>query len=219
MPSRACAAFDENAKDVDRLLKIHSDVGGDQKGRRYGLEVLNKSAIVLITAIWEAYCEDLSAEALEHIVTNAAVALDLPKELRKQIASEVRQENELAMWDLADGGWKTKAKSRLTRLTAERNWRLNSPKAEQLDQLFFAAIGLSNISHAWKWKRMPAETARTKLDEYVKLRGSIAHRGAAAAGVKKWQVQYYIWLVKQLVTKTDGRVNMYLKATTGSTLW
>jgi hypothetical protein len=29
--------------------------------------VLNKSAIVLLTAFWEAYCEDLAAEALNHV--------------------------------------------------------------------------------------------------------------------------------------------------------
>lgn len=32
-------------------------------GRR-NLEVLNKSAIVLLCAIWEAYCEDLADDAL-----------------------------------------------------------------------------------------------------------------------------------------------------------
>ena len=69
MPSKARRAFDDSAKDVKRLLEIHKTIGGNAPGRRAGLEVLNKSAIVLITAIWEAYCEDISAEALEHIVT------------------------------------------------------------------------------------------------------------------------------------------------------
>jgi hypothetical protein len=71
MASKARSAFDQNAADIQRLLDLHQRVGGDSRGRRYGLEVLNKSAIVLITAFWEAYCEDLAAEGLEHIVKHA----------------------------------------------------------------------------------------------------------------------------------------------------
>jgi RiboL-PSP-HEPN len=73
MPSKARIAFRENVKDVQRLLDLHKDKGGIAQGRRYGLEVLNKSAIVLLTSFWEAYCEDIAAEALEHIVAPSMV--------------------------------------------------------------------------------------------------------------------------------------------------
>lgn len=84
MASQARSAFDQNAKDIKRLLSIHADIGGDSKGRRYGLEVLNKSSIVLITAFWEAYCEDIASEALQHLVTFSPSGLALPKELKKK---------------------------------------------------------------------------------------------------------------------------------------
>ena len=179
MPSQARLAFDQSARDVTRLLKIHADVGGDATGRRYGLEVLNKSAIVLITAIWEAYCEDIAAEALEHLVSNVPSASDLPKELKKRIATDITADrNHLAMWDLADTGWKSKVRARLDSLTAERNRRLNTPKSDQIDDLFTAAIGLLAVSSVWRWKSMSVTQARRKLDDFVTLRGEIAHRGA-----------------------------------------
>ena len=84
MPSKARAAFDENCRDVDKLLEIHADIGGDQVGRRWGLEVLNKSAVVLICAYWEAYCEDVAAEGLDHLVKHAKSARDLPDALRRR---------------------------------------------------------------------------------------------------------------------------------------
>ena len=74
MASQARAAFDKNAADIERLLEIHADLGGDQRGRRFRLEVLNKSAVVLITAFWEAYCEDLAAEALDHLIQHSKTA-------------------------------------------------------------------------------------------------------------------------------------------------
>ena len=54
MPSKARVSFDDNLKDVKALLTPHERQGGNARGRRYSLEVLNKSAIVLITSYWEA---------------------------------------------------------------------------------------------------------------------------------------------------------------------
>lgn len=220
MPSKSRTAFTDNAKDVERLLEIHSDVGGDAKGRRFGLEVLNKSAIILVTAVWEAYCEDVASEALEHLVTHVPSGAALPVELKKKIAAETKADkNDLAMWDLADGGWKQKVKARLVALTADRNRKLNTPKTEQINELFASSIGLSRVSDSWRWKKMPVSTATAKLDRYVALRGSIAHRGAADAAVKKSQVLDYFEHVKKLVAKTGGSVNSHVRAATGKPLW
>jgi hypothetical protein len=107
MPSKAYRAFSENADDIQRLIEIHEERGGTSPGRRYGLEVLNKSAIVLITSFWEAYCEDLAAEGLQHIVTHAASAASLPKGIKQILAKELKKDaNELAIWSLCDDGWK-----------------------------------------------------------------------------------------------------------------
>lgn len=220
MASQARQAFDDNAKDVKRLLKIHADFGGDAQGRRFGLEVLNKSAIVLITAIWEAYCEDIAAEALQHLVGNVPSGSKLPKELKKKIASDIKADpNDLAMWDLADGGWKARAEARLSSLMEERNRRLNTPKSDQIDELFANTIGLRGLSGAWHWTKMPAAQARTKLDKFVTLRGDIAHRGAAASSVTKVQVTDYLNHVTRLVRKTGGRVNTHVRRATGKALW
>src|ERR1700730_6295072 len=134
MPSIAREAFDKNAEDVKRLLAIHADVGGDAKGRRYQLEVLNKSAIVLITAIWEAYCEDIVAEGIEHLVKHAKDASTLPKGIKKAIAKELKSDqHELAVWQVADNGWRTFLQSRLTQMNEARARKLNAPKTENLD--------------------------------------------------------------------------------------
>lgn len=220
MASQARSAFDQNAKDIQRLLRIHADIGGGAKGRRYGLEVLNKSAVVLITAFWEAYCEDIASEALQHLVTYAPSGSRLPKGLKKKLAADIKADkNELAMWDLADAGWKTRAQARLAALTAERNLKLNTPKADQIDDLFSNAIGLMNVSATWQWKRMSSAQARAKLDKYITLRGSIAHRGSATSSVTKAQVEDYFRHVKRLAAKTGGEVKRHTRSVTGRDLW
>lgn len=220
MSSKARKAFDRNAEDVDRLLEIHQNLGGDAQGRRFRLEVLNKSAIILITAFWEAYCEDIAAEALEHVINHVPTASELPKELKKRIAKELKANpNEIAIWDLADDGWKAKVKTRLAALTEERNRKLNTPKSANIDDLFSDAIGLIKVSDGWYWQKMSSENAKHKLDTYVSLRGSIAHRGVGSSSCTKSQVQDYFGHVKELVAKTGGKVNSFVKEITQKGLW
>lgn len=219
MRKNAWIAFDESADDVRRLLEIHATLGGDARGRRHRLEVLNKSAIVLITAIWEAYCEDIATDALSHIVTNSDDASSLPKELKKRIAKDIKADlNELAMWGLADGGWRAKLESNLNALASERNWRLNTPKSQNVDKFFAAAIGLTKLPDSWRWANVSADTARKKLDKYVSLRGAIAHRGSASVAVTRAQVQEYFEHVRRLADKTGEEVNSFVKNVTSKSI-
>ena len=72
---------------------------GPGVGRRHWLEVLTKSSLVLLTAIWEAYCEDVAAEALEHLIENSGSPDTLPKEIKQLVAKELKAEShELAVW-------------------------------------------------------------------------------------------------------------------------
>lgn len=220
MPSKARIAFKENANDIERLIELHTDTGGMAKGRRFGLEVLNKSAIVLLTSFWEAYCEDIAAEALEHIVIHAPSAEKLPEELRKLIARELKQDpHELAVWRVADGGWRAVLKARLELMQMSRNRKLNSPKSGNIDQLFQTALGIPCVSDKWRWKRIPPDKARIKLDYYVELRGAIAHRGSASSSVTKHDVTDYFWFLKRLVARTGGTVRAQVWEITQTHLW
>jgi hypothetical protein len=220
MPSKARIKFESNADDVRRLLEIHKDLGGDKKGRRVRLEVLNKSAIVLITAIWEAYCEDLATEALQHIVDHAPDSTVLPPKLKKQIAKELKDDrHELAIWTLADHGWQTVLTERLTDLTQKRNFWWNSPNAKSVIELFSDALGIPNVCERWRWKKMSVNQAKTKLDAYVTLRGAIAHRGQAATGCTRKKVTDYFAHVTRLAAQTGGMVDRHVRSITGLGLW
>jgi len=220
MASKARAAFAKNCEDIDRLLEIHDTLGGSKPGRRRRLEVLNKSAIVLVTAVWEAYCEDIVAEGLAHVVKKAPDSKALPKQLRKQVLAELQADkDELAAWALADDGWRNVLEKRLERLQEERNRKLNTPKTAQIDELFERGLGIPHISASWYWEGMSKAQAAKKLDDYVALRGAIAHRGSGTGSVSKVQVNAYYGHVTRLVGKTGGKVNSTVKKVTGSALW
>ncbi len=221
MPSKAEQALIDNLSDIDKLLELHTSEGGDGRGRRYGLEVLNKSAMVLITSYWEAFCEDLAEEALEHILTNSSSSDDLPLDIKKIISKELKKDqNELSVWEVADNKWKQFLSARLTKLKEERNRKLNTPKTSNIDDLFEKTLGLKNISSNWRWSRkLTINGAREKLDKFIELRGEIAHRGQPADSVKKAQVTDYREFIEKLASKTSSAVNKHVNDITGVGLW
>ncbi|MER5432892.1 MAE_28990/MAE_18760 family HEPN-like nuclease [Streptomyces sp. NPDC002588] len=220
MTSQARSAFNKNCEDVDRLLEIHTDITGDAPGRRWKVESLHKSAIVLLTAFWEAFCEDLAAEALTHLVDHAPKASALPGPLQQLVAKELKAEkHDLAIWQLAGDGWRTVLASRLQRLQEERNRKLNTPKTPQIETLFSSAVGIEDVSKAWYWPGMTVERAKKKLDDFITLRGEIAHRGSAANSVTKPQVNEYYNHLKRLVDRTEKHVASKVSQSTGKDPW
>ena len=212
--------LDDNLLDVDKLLEIHQKEGGTKRGRRFDLEVLNKSAIVLITSFWEAYCEDIAEEGLKLIVEKANNSGALPKEIKKAITKKIEaNKDELAIWEIADDKWRSLLLDNLNSLKEARNRKLNTPKYKNIDELFVSSIGLADVSKKWNFDRKTAEQIREKLDKYIELRGEIAHRGNAVSSVTKDQVVDFLDLVKKIAGKTGGAVRIHVKKITGEDLF
>lgn len=192
-----------NRADVDRLMQLHRDISGSAPGRKYGVAVLNKSAVVLLCAAWEAYCEDIVSEVVQHYVDHAPDANALPTTLRKQIATELHADK-MKMWTLADGGWRAVLESRLTQLKIERDRKLNTPKTSQIKALFADHAGYSDITTQWHWQSRTVESACDELDAFVTLRGAIAHRVEADSAVRKTAVTRYTRFIGRLVQCIDS---------------
>ena len=205
--SNAYKAFQKNMEDIERLLELHTQEGGSEPGRRYGLEVLNKSAIVLITSFWEAFCEDLASDALDVYVKRAKTFDVLPLVLRKRIAAELKgDKHDLSPWQLAGDGWRKHLVSRLDELKRKRNWNFNSPNAGEVDALFKGAVGIPEITATWKKKKwFTPEKARKTLNAFVSLRGEIAHRGRGLKSITRTQVTNYMRLVIELARITEAK--------------
>jgi hypothetical protein len=80
MSSRSSINFHDNKKDIELLWHIHAELPGAGKKRRYKADVLNRSAIILISACWEAYVEDVSMRVLiSYLINLKILVLFLPK--------------------------------------------------------------------------------------------------------------------------------------------
>ena len=210
----------ESMKDVKRLLKIHSDVGGTDQGRRYGIEVLNKSGVIFVAAAWEAFVEDIATQAIDHILTETADYSSIPLPIKKAAAKGLEEDkNELKVWDLAGDGWKTVVINYRDKVIADEISTFNTPKPHNVDILFKKLLAIEKISSNWNWPGMATTSASAKLKKFIETRGAIAHRGNLTQSVTKAFGSGHSDFIKRLSVKTSNVVRKQVHTQVGSFPW
>lgn len=220
MPSNAKNAFIENSKDIAELWEIHQEISGQGAGRKYGVEVLNRSAIVFVTACWESYVEDLAAESFDFLLANATTSTVIPPKV-KTLATKVifDQKDSTKIWDLADGGWRTLLLNHKSATLQQWLGSFNTPKTAQVNALYLDLLGIKKLSSKWNWKGMSSATAESKLDDFIQVRGDIAHRLNPSKVVQKNLGTNYHQHVGKIVDRCETEIKSYLLTVTGVEPW
>jgi len=212
--------FQDNMAQIARLLEIHGEIAGTDPGYKRGVEILNKSALVLLVACWEAFVEDLASEAFDVLLANAADPTGIPTKVLTLASNPLKSaEDQRAVWALAGEGWRRVLLQHHDTIIDRLVGKLNTPRAVQVDEIFEALLGLHSLSSSWKWKGMANDRVLRKLDNLVDLRGEIAHRVSASEPVYKTVVTDHIDFVKRLAAKTHNQVTGYVTKTTHKTPW
>lgn len=220
MPSNSKLTFETNKADIEQLWQIHQDYAGEGRGRKRGVEVLNRSVIIFVTACWESYIEDLAVEAFDFLLANAGDSMCIPSKVKNfAVKGVLQQQNPARVWDVADAGWRTVLATH--KADVHKNWlgSFNTPKTAQVNGLFDDMLGLPRLSSHWKWKRMRAVDAEAKLDNFITIRGNIAHRIRHATPVDKNTGARYLNHVASIVERCEGAVAGHLRTATGLAPW
>lgn len=219
MASRALHSFLKNIDDVRALIEI-AEITDPTRGH----PVLNKTGIVLTCAYWEAFCEDIASEALDHLIQHMEDFTNLPVKLWRDLATQlIEDKNDLAVWNLAGHGWRDELRNRSAKFTAARNFSFNTPKPDQVDELFAHTIGIVAMSDCWTPSVPSCKTngpllaseSRTLLRDFVAVRGAIAHRGKPDQILLLAHVRKYADLVGGLAMKTNDRIETAARSATG----
>jgi hypothetical protein len=219
MPSLAIQSFQANRKDADALVTMYAQLSMLSVAIP-DLTPLNKAVVVFVCAAWESYCEDLVDEAVRHIVADCPDHTKLPKGLRLLIAKQAKDDlNPLSPWDLAADGWKTLIANNASTYIKSWTGKWHTPKPVPVDELFLKCLGVTDISNRWTWPGCTSYDARRKLDEFVVLRGDIAHRLTADPALLKQQGLDFASHVDQLASITDREIGKHLMTITGKTYW
>lgn len=191
----------------------------DRKAASAHLSNVGRGTFVLISALWEAYCEALALEAATLLVQNSRSTDDLPVELKKQIARDLRDDkNHLSAWKLAGDGWKELAQERVSGIAAGTIF--NTPKPANVDTLFQRSIGLVELSSFWVAPdSLRDENPCDLLKMFVQIRGAVAHGEHPRREVTKAEISGFYQTVSALVERTDDVVAAFINERTGLQLW
>lgn len=210
----------DNLEDVHRLMEIHREEAGPQPGRKYDVEVLNKSGVVLALACWEAFVEDCAVAAFDHLLAHTTEPGQLPEAVRRVVGAQIRKDqNDFSPWRLAADGWRSELLQFRSDVIRRHVTPINTPSPRNVDRLFQELVGLASMSSNWKWHRMSAGQLTARLDSFISLRGAIAHRSAANRTVTKADVTINVDIILRIAGLTANRVREYLHSQTGAYPW
>jgi hypothetical protein len=205
--SKAYDQLTENIEEIDGLMEAHAQAaGGGRPGRpERRAQVLNKSAIVLLCAFWQSYCEEVLTEILAALARGKLS--DVPASLRvavgKRFFSKKRPDPK-AVWTLAGRGWRAEISALVTRLNDDKSRPLDSPNSAEVAETFKAYLAVRNIRTNWHCQGMSHSSACEKLDRFIKIRHRIAHRGHDERTVRKSDVDNFGFLIGRLAYYTDN---------------
>lgn len=210
----------DNAKEVIKLIGLHVAITGTKSGRRHGVEILNKSALVLLVACWESFVEDIASQGFEFLLKEAATPDIFPSSVLTLSAKSLREHDDhRKIWQLAGDGWKDVLKKHRQTVLKEYAGRLNTPRPKQVNDLLEKLVGIKGLSNQWKWRGMSASNASAKLDALVTIRGEIAHRVRAGKYVRKEYVEQTADFIQRLAAITSNRVAEHIQKQVGKEPW
>ena len=214
-------ALQKNLKEVERLVSIHADISGSGPGRKRNVQVLNKSAIILLLACWEAYIEDLAENVFNILLEHASEPTVFPDHVLAIAAKEVKKGDAARLWSLSGEGWKVELKEHKQKILTKYIVRgsFNTPSSSNINTLFSELVGLTSISRQWYWPGMSNSKVDAKLTELIELRGSIAHRVEASRIIYKKDVEDFRKFILRLAVISNNRSVVMLKDRTNHKSW
>ncbi len=191
----------KSLEDIDILVRVHREVTGEGVGRR-GREaaVLTRSGIVLATAAWEGYIEDVADEAFGFLRRKAESPDTFPNALKVKVVETLQREKgseggkHLRFWTLAGDGYKPQLRKAFVELRND----FHTPDCKTCDKFLLNTSGLRRMS------RNLGQAAR-KLDRFIQMRHRIAH-GRPQRQVRRTEMERFRTLLARAGEVVDDLV-------------
>lgn len=204
MASQAFGTFRYNVVDVARLIQSHRHLHSGAPGKK-GLGHITRSGVVMLCAAWEQYVEHLALEAARVLADRASNPSSLPPEVQRELSKHVREsKHELRPLALSGDGWRTAYIEHVK----NKCDGINTPKAGPLNDLYLKCIGLAEFSSSWS-------CGSVALNDFVTVRGGIAHQGRSAPYVSIAALNGYMELIKCLTIEADNCVRTHILSVAG----
>lgn len=213
--------FKKNREDIESLLSLKSQ--HDKHGLPRSSRVLYRAVLLLQITSWEYYIEGLARNAFNFLINNLQQPEDFPEgpryiALQKIIGEKVlsgEKTDPKKVWAIAGDNWKAFMKSYADSILED----FSTPTTERVNKLFENTLGLKNISDSWKFQGVSAKFNQETLDQYVRMRGDIAHKMYSSRLVAERDVQKVFKILYYLAGTSSNAVRKHLKELTKIEPW
>lgn len=200
MPSTAYKEYAQNLIDVHRLLIAHRKASAARPGKR-GLGHFTRGGLVLLCAAWERYAESALEESAKFLISKLSSINDLPARAKKKTVDYANSgKGSYGAADIYKPIWG----NIFLEAIKPRIDALNTPKHKELKILFETFLDISDIAAAWSQGSAP-------IDDFVKLRGEVAHRGRESKYIWIGQLENAEILVSRYVAETDNFLSDHMR--------
>lgn len=200
MPSSAYGEYQKNLTDVHRLVLLHGRLSGSGPGKR-SLGHLTRGGLLLLCAAWERYVETAANEAAAFLTLRLPAFTSLPANVQQKVTAFANKpKNGCNVADLQIPAWKNVYLTAVRKRTDD----LNAPKHKNLQPLFQDFFAIPDIATYWMGGATP-------VDDFVSLRGEVAHRGGQAqyvhfSALRNLEVDVAAW-----VKQTDNALTDHVR--------
>jgi hypothetical protein len=205
MPSDSFAEYLQNLRDVHRLVLLHASLNGSGRGRR-GLGHLTRGGILLLCAAWERYTESVLVESATYLRGHVPSRVAMPPNVAQNILDHANSNKNA--WTAAQANGPTWG-GIYSEYVQRQTDALNTPKYENLKNLFHNCIGVADVAAFWS---RPSQ----EITDFVALRGEVAHRGSSSKYVTIADLKILEVCIKSFASETDNEVAHHLKTLSGA---
>ncbi|MBX7259995.1 MAG: hypothetical protein K1Y02_26810 [Candidatus Hydrogenedentes bacterium] len=162
---------------------------------------LTRGGLLLLCAAWERYVEMVLAEGAQITANRLPDINGLPQAVRQKVTSHAN--NNSTPWTAAQLNTPTWVQIYADAIKARVD-KLHTPKHHKLKPLFEDFLAIPDIGTTWSKGSAP-------IDDFVVLRGEVAHRGGQSRYIRFGQLVDLEVEVKRYVKETDNFLSDHLR--------
>lgn len=187
--SNAKIQFGKKSYDIYQIFELHDELTKSKFNLiREKQKFIINSTYIMITACWQTYIENLCKESFIFLMKN----------------------------------FKSKSKNWIEPVLLEKKLellkRFNTPKADEIKNLFYKVLNIDNTCKYWRWKTFDCDGTKGQLGNRITIRGQLAHTNTTPNTLSKSTAEEYLDLIVTLVNQTEKAMQEYIKSLTNKNL-